>query len=119
MKFLCQIMIDETVFDGMSEEDHKALQAAALKSDMALRDRGVLIRAQALQPPERARTVSVRQGRTIVTDGPYAEAKEHLGGIMIIEAADMAEAIRVVEECPMARVSRVEIRPVMNFGLWA
>ena len=119
MKFLCQIMIDETVFDGMSEEDHKALQAAALESDTALRDRGVLIRTQALQPPERARTVSVRQGRTIVTDGPYAEAKEHLGGIMIIEAADMAEAIRVVEVCPMAGVSRVEIRPVMNFGLWA
>ena len=75
--------------------------------------------AQAAAAPERAKTVSVRQGRTIITDGPYAEAKEHLGGIMIIEAADMAEAIRVVEECPMARVSRVEIRPVMNFGLWA
>lgn len=119
MKFLCQIIVDETVFDRMPEAEHRALQAAALESDTALRDRGVLIRAQALQPPTEARTVAVRDGRAIVTDGPFVEAREHLGGIMIIEAADMDEAVRIVAECPMAGISKVEIRPVMNFGLWA
>jgi hypothetical protein len=65
-----------------------------------------------LQGPERAKSVRIRRGRSIATDGPFAEAKEVLGGFNLIEAKDMDEAIRIASEFPWARTGCVEVRPV-------
>ena len=68
--------------------------------------------AEALQPARTARTVRVRGGRTHVTDGPYAEAKELVGGIYLIEARDMEEATAIAARIPSASVTGIEVRPV-------
>ncbi len=76
------------------------------------RERGVLIAAEALQPAGTATTVRVRNGRTTVTDGPFAETKEQLAGFYLIDAKDLDEAIQVAAKIPPAREGSVEVRPV-------
>jgi hypothetical protein len=75
-------------------------------------ERGQRLGGEALQPIETATTVRVRQGNVSVTDGPFAETKEHLAGFYLIEAADLNEAIRVAAEIPPARAGSIEVRPV-------
>jgi hypothetical protein len=77
-----------------------------------LRESGVLVAAEALKPVETATTVRVRQGKTIITDGPFAETKEQLAGFYLIEAQDLDEAITVAARIPPARVGSIEVRPV-------
>jgi hypothetical protein len=69
---------------------------------------------EALQPVETATTVRVRQGSVSVTDGPFAETKEHLAGFYLIEAADLNEAIRIASQIPPARAGSIEVRPVRD-----
>lgn len=68
---------------------------------------------EALQPVSDATTVSIRDGRRIVTDGPFAETKEHLGGYYLIEAADLDAAIEAAARVPGARTGKIEIRPIV------
>ena len=70
------------------------------------------VAAEALQPVETAATLRIRQGQVSVTDGPFAETKEHLAGFYLIEAADLNEAIQTASKIPPAREGSVEIRPV-------
>ena len=70
--------------------------------------------AEALQPAKTAKTVRVRGGRRHVTDGPYAEAKELIGGIYLIEARDMDEAVEIAARIPSASVTGIEVRPVWD-----
>lgn len=67
-----------------------------------------------LHPPSAATTVRVRNGKRLVTDGPFAETKEYLGGYFLIEAADLDEAISIASRIPAARMDCVEVRPVMT-----
>jgi hypothetical protein len=75
-------------------------------------DRG----SEALQPSDTATTVAVRDGRRIVTDGPFAETKEQLGGYYLVEVPSLDDAIEAAARIPGARTGRVEIRPIMEFG---
>ena len=81
-----------------------------------LRNTGVLVAAEALQPVETATTVRVRNGRVSVTDGPFAETKEQLAGFYLIEARDLNEAIQVAVKIPPAREGSVEVRPVRQLN---
>ena len=76
------------------------------------RTSGLLIAAEALQPVETATTVRVRNGKVSITDGPFAETKEQLGGFFLIDARDLNDAIQVAAKIPSARLGSIEVRPV-------
>ena len=80
-----------------------------------LKDRGVYLGGEALQPNPTATTVRVEDGKTIVTDGPFIEAKEALGGFYLVEAGNLDEALELAAACPGAKWGAIEVRPVMEF----
>ena len=81
-----------------------------------LRDRGAFVAGDALWPTSSATTVRVRDGRTVMTDGPFAETKEALGGYYQIEAKDLDEALELAAKCPGAKWGSVEVRPIVDFA---
>jgi len=76
------------------------------------RRRGALVAGDALQAEHSATTVSVREGRTLITDGPFVETHEHLGGYYILDCADLDEALELAALCPFAAIGAVEVRPL-------
>jgi hypothetical protein len=114
MKFACLVYIDDQIMGKLTREEDIKLTNATIEADWDLRRRGQLILGQPLQPPRSATTIRRRNGRITRTDGPFAETKEFLGGFYLIEARDMAEAIRIVEEDPMAEMGSIEIRPFLE-----
>jgi hypothetical protein len=116
MRFLCQVWFNTAEIGALSEEDGKRLTEESVISDERLRKSGHLLEAQALRAPATAMTVSVREGKTSVTDGPFAEIKEHLGGIVLIEARDMEEATRIAATFPVARYGKIEVRPAYSIS---
>ena len=81
-----------------------------------LRDRGAMQGGDALWPTSSATTVRIRDGRTVVTDGPFAETKEALGGYYQVEAKDLDEALELAAACPGAKWGSVEVRPIVDFS---
>lgn len=112
MKYVCLVYLDEETFVPMSEAEQGRLVNEALDSDDALRRSGNWVDAHALELPEQAMSVRVRDGRLSATDGPFAETKEHLSGFIVIEARDLNDAIRIAGGIPMARFGTMEVRPV-------
>lgn len=114
MKFVCLVYIDSVAMGALSEAEGRQLADDSIAFDWVLRDSGKLILAQPLQAPQAAVTVRQRAGRFSSTDGPFVEAKEHLGGFFLIEAADIDEAIAVAKTSPIMRVASVEVRPALE-----
>jgi hypothetical protein len=112
MKYVCLVYLDETVFEPMSDYERGLFTNEALDSDEALRRSGNFVYANALEQPEAAVSVRVRDNKLSATDGPFAETKEHLSGFIVIEARDLNEAIRLAGNIPMARLGTIEVRPV-------
>ena len=81
-----------------------------------LAQHGAKITAAALQPTATATTVSVRDGETLITDGPFADTKEQLGGFYILECANLDEAIDFAARTPWAPTGHIEVRPVLNYS---
>ncbi|OWV76122.1 dehydrogenase [Rhizobium sp. R634] len=117
MKYLCQVWFDGAILDAMTKEEKAELDANSLNYDKDLANSGNMIVAQALQPPQSAVTVRVRGGEMSVTDGPFAETKEALGGFILIEAKDLNDAIRIAAGIPLARLGAIEVRPVHEFAV--
>jgi len=116
MKYLCQVWFDGATLDAMTNEEKAELDANSLNYDRDLVKSGHMIVAQALQSPKSAVTVRVRRGEMSVTDGPFAETKEALGGFILIEAKDLNDAIRVAAGIPLAKLGAIEVRPIHEFG---
>jgi hypothetical protein len=96
-------------------EDLMAAEFAAYESFTSfIRERGAMLGGEALEPTATATTVRVVDGKTLTTDGPFAETKETLGGFYLVEAADLDEAIRFAAMIPGATRGSIEIRPVFN-----
>lgn len=112
MKYLCVVHFDGTIFETMNADEKRALDRDSLAYDEGLAARGHLIHAEALQSPSSAALVKVRSGEMSVTDGPYAEAKEQMGGFILIDARDMAEAVTIAGGIPLARYGTIEVRPI-------
>src|SRR5882757_2018629 len=112
MKYLCLVLFDEKKLEAMSESELKALDKESLAYDDALRKSNHLITAQALQSVDASTTVRVRNGKVSVTDGPFAETTEQLGGFILIEAKDLNEAIQVASKIPAAYLGAIEVRPI-------
>jgi hypothetical protein len=114
MKYLCLAYCREADLEERSEEEYVAQVAEHLAYDDALRESGRCLGAEGLEYVRTAATVRVRQGRTTVTDGPFAETKEQLAGFYLIEARDLNEAIQIASGIPTARFGSVEVRPVRD-----
>jgi hypothetical protein len=112
MKYLCLVYHTETTLAAMSPAEMQELVDAHLDYDDVLRGSGHFILGQALQGTETAVTVRVRNGMLSVTDGPFAETKEQLAGIILIEAKDLDDALRVASKIPSVRIGTIEVRPV-------
>ena len=111
MRYMLLIYLEEKSLDDAYR------QACYVESTQLCQDlhaKGKFLAASPLQPTETARTVRVRDGHAIVTDGPFAETREQLGGYFMVEAKDLDEAISIAARIPGARRGTVEIRPVVE-----
>jgi len=112
MKYLCLVYLEEKKLDALSEGEYEALAGEALAYDEVLRKSGHFVVAQALQPVQTATTLRTRNGKLSMTDGPFAETKEQLGGFILIEARDLNDAIQVAAKIPPGRLGSIEVRPI-------
>jgi hypothetical protein len=110
MKFVCLGYLDETRWEALSEGERAALMEDCFAFDDELRRRGHFVGGEALQSVRNAVTLRHRDGRVTVTDGPYAETKEHLGGILLLEARDLNHAIQLMSGHPGVCIGPFEIR---------
>ena len=113
MKYICLGYVEPGTFESMSERDRDAMLDECFGYNDELRSNGHLVAEEALQPANTAVTVSWTNGKVAVNDGPYAETKEHLGGIQVLEARDLNHVIALVSRHPGIRwkCGTVEIRP--------
>ncbi len=113
MKYLCLIFEAETLAAKRDEQANQALFAEYHTFTEEIEASGNHIGGEALLPTETATTVRVRNGETLITDGPFAETKEQLGGYYLIEASSLDEAIDIASRIPSAKDGCVEVRPIM------
>lgn len=111
MKYMLLVYLDEEVMTD-EEREHCYVESAQLTQE--LNSKGQYLSASPLHPVATATSVRVRDGRRVVTDGPFAETREQLGGFYIVEAKDLKEALDIAEKIPPARFGTIEIRPVME-----
>jgi len=111
MKYMLLVYLDEQALSD-AERDHCYVESAKLAQQLG--SSGQYLDASPLHPVATATSVKVREGKRLVTDGPFAETREQLGGYYLIDASDLDEAIRIAERVPPARFGTIEIRPVME-----
>ena len=115
MQFMLLIYDDQQVWQGLSEEERNAVMGEYFAYTDQLREAGAFVAADALQPIGTATTVRVRDGEQLLTDGPFAETKEQLGGYYVIDVDSIDEAIQWAAKIPSARLGSIEVRPVMVY----
>jgi hypothetical protein len=116
MQYLCLVYQEETKLDALSEAEYDAMVREILDCREELRQSGHHIASLPLQPVQTATTIRVRNGKLSISDGPFAETKEQLGGFYLIEARDLNDAIRVASKLPPARLGCIEVRPIKQFS---
>lgn len=112
MKYLCLGYMEEEKWNAMSESDQEAFIEDCFAYDHVLREDGHFVGGHALQSARCAATLRFRNGKLSVTDGPFAETKEQLGGLMVLEADDLDHAIQLMSKHPGGRAGAFEIRPI-------
>ena len=115
MKYLLLCCHEEKNLDSMSKSECVAVMEETMAYCEALKKSGHLIAVEQLEPVQTAMTVRVRNGKASVTDGPFAETKEQLGGFFLINARDLNEAVQVASKFPSVRFGSMEVRPVKEF----
>jgi hypothetical protein len=115
MKYLLTIYADERVWGEATPEFIETSMAAYGELGTAMREAGVHVGGEGLQPSSTATSVKVRDGETLVTDGPFAETREQLGGYYLLDCKDLDDAIRWAARIPDATHGTVEVRPVMDY----
>jgi hypothetical protein len=118
MRYLVLIYDEQTANPSPEPPDPAVFGPVMAEYDaysQMLRDRGAYVAGEALQPVTTATTIRVRDGRTMTTDGPFAETKEALGGFYLIEAKDLDEALDLGGKCPGAKFGSIEVRPIVDF----
>ncbi len=113
MRYMLLIYKDEKLWEEMSTQEKCAIFEEAVEFSEDLRKRGVYQGGDPLELTSTATTVRMRHGKTVITDGPFAETKEQLGGYSIVEAKDLDEVIAVVARHPLVRAAlSIEVRPI-------
>ena len=118
MKYICLGYYDKDKFESMTDAERNAMFDRCFDYDDHLRANGHWAGGEGLQGPETALTLSLKNGRVVTTDGPYAETKEQLGGILILEARDMNHAVQLMAQHPAVRKygNIFEIRPIADMN---
>ena len=116
MKYVCLGYIEPGKFENMTDGERNAMVDSCFTYDDLLRKNGHFAGGEALQPPGSAVTLRARGGKVTVTDGPYAETKEQLGGILILEARDLNHAIQLLSKHPGVQAGPFEIRPAADLA---
>jgi hypothetical protein len=115
VKYMLTIYADESNYADATPEQVGKMFEAHGRFGQAATEAGVMRGGEGLQPTATATTVRVRDGETMLTDGPYAETREQLGGFYMIECGDLDEAVRWASQIPEAQWGSVEVRPVMDY----
>jgi len=113
MKYLLLIYMDE---NAMSNTEREQCYGKSAQLAQELHTKGQFVASAPLHPVATATSVRVRDGKSLVTDGPFAETREQLGGFYLVNAQDLDEAIAIANRIPGARVGTVEIRPVLEIA---
>lgn len=114
MQYVCLVYGEEKDLYALTKEAGAKLDADSLAYDRVLQEKGLLVIAQALQPVKTSKTVRRRQGKRLVTDGPFAETKEQLLGFVMVEAASLEEALDIAAGIPLAEIGTIEVRAVYD-----
>src|SRR5215831_3405417 len=112
MKYMLMICRDEPTWEKLSAAERQGIYREMVDLSQELAARGQYLGGLPLHPSSSATCVRVRDGKRVVTDGPFAETREQMGGYMIIDVKDLDEALAVAARVPLARTSTVEVRPV-------
>lgn len=113
MKFMLLIYQDEATWGALTESERQEVYREYRELIQELEPKGSYLVGDELQPTKTARTIRVREGKPMITDGPFAETREQLGGFFLIEAADANEANAIAARIPSARMGSIEVRPVV------
>jgi hypothetical protein len=116
MKYICLGYFDEARWESLPESERHSIMERCSAYDDELRRGGHFAGGEMLQGPRNAATLRFRDGAVTVTDGPFAETKEQIGGILFLEARDLNEAIQLMSRHPGVRVGPFEIRPAEDIG---
>jgi hypothetical protein len=118
MKYICLGYLEPGKFENMSESERNTVLDECFSYNDELRKNGHLVAEEALQPANTAVTVYWKNGKVVVTDGPYAETKEQLGGIQVLEARDLNHAIQLISQSPGVKLNcgTIEIRPAEDIS---
>jgi hypothetical protein len=116
MKYCAMIYVDEQKFGEQSYGDVNIREYMKFEEWLATTKPGAKLLGEALQPVTTATNIRIRDGKRVVTDGPFAETKEQLGGIYVINAKNLDEAIEIAARIPDVNIGSIELRPVMEFG---
>ena len=112
MKYLCLVFYDENIINNMTSNEWKSLNSECVACGEGLRDSGKMLGGNALHPSTTATSLRIRDGKTLITDGPFAETKEQLAGFYLLDARDLNEALQLASKIPPARFGTIEIRPI-------
>ena len=112
MKYLCLAYEEERILNALNKNEWEVLRRETLDYVQELNEKGVLLSAEPLESVRTASTVRVRDGGVSITDGPFAETKEILGGFFMIDVKDLNEALKIASKWPSARFGSIEVRPI-------
>jgi len=115
MQYLLLIYDDETQWSKMDETTSKKFMSDYFEFTESIKKSGHHLAGEALQGTHTATSVRVRDGKTLTTDGPFAETREQLGGFYMIEAKDLDEAIAIAARIPSSRLGTIEVRPIQRY----
>jgi hypothetical protein len=115
MKYMLALFGDESAWEDVSPEDMRAAMEPWNRFEQELADAGAKIAGEGLQPSATATTVKLAEGEPVVTDGPFAETKEQLGGFYLLECKDLDEALEWAKKVPLQAGGSIEVRPVMDY----
>jgi len=116
MRYILLIYDREADWAGLPEKERGQLFQEYMAFTDGIRKSGHHVAGDPLQPTSSATTVRVRNGKTVTTDGPFAETREQLGGYYIVKAKDLDEATEIASRIPSARMGSIEVRPIMEVG---
>jgi hypothetical protein len=114
VKYMLMIYRDEPTWDALTVSERQKVYREMVELSQELTARGQYLGGLPLYPSSATTSVRVRDGKRVVTDGPFAETREQLGGYMIIDVKDLDEALAIAARVPLARTSTVEVRPVRD-----
>jgi len=119
MKYMLLIYDEEQVWAKLSESERKQIYSEYGQFSQQVKATGHYVAGAQLQPIAAATSVRVRNGKRLLTDGPFAETREQLGGYYLVEARDLDEALSLAEKIPSARFGTIEVRPLVEMPVAA